>query len=87
MRREMLSSFPLLIGLATLIYSGAWMFAAPSRALMVVNKASGAVRKLDRNVFWQGPEALRESGLVRMAFRFVGLALILLSLMRLREIS
>jgi hypothetical protein len=83
----MLGSFPILIGLATLIYAGAWMIAAPSRALTVVNKVSSEVRRLDRNIFWQGPDPMRESGPIRAAFRIVGLALIFLSLMRLMEIT
>jgi hypothetical protein len=77
----------ILIALATLIYAGAWMFAAPSKALTVVNKVSNEVGQFDRNVFWQGMEPLRESGAVRVAFRFAGLALILLSLMRLKAIT
>jgi hypothetical protein len=32
-------------------------------------------------------EPMRESGLIRVAFRFVGLALILLSVIRLTEIT
>jgi len=75
----------LLTALATLIYAGAWMAAAPSRALIVVNRVSTEVGRLDRNLFLQGPQALPESGPVRVAFRFVGLALILLSLLRLKE--
>jgi hypothetical protein len=79
--------YVILIALATLIYAGAWMFAAPSKALTVVNKVSNEVGRFDHNVFWQGMEPLRESGAVRVAFRFAGLALILLSLMRLKEIT
>jgi hypothetical protein len=76
----------ILVALATLIYAGAWMAAAPSKALTVVNRVSNEVGRFDRNIFWPGPEPLRESGAVRVAFRFMGLALILLSLMRLKEI-
>jgi hypothetical protein len=78
--------YMILVALATLIYAGAWMAAAPSKALTVVNKVSNEVGRLDRNVFLPRAEPLRESGAVRVAFRFLGLALILLSLMRLREI-
>jgi hypothetical protein len=83
----MIGSLIILIGLATLIYAGGWMFAAPSKALMVVNKVSDEVRRFDRNIFWQGMEPMRESVPVRVAFRFVGLGLILLSLIRLSEIT
>jgi hypothetical protein len=76
-----------LIALATLIYAGVWMFAAPSKALLVVNRVSTEVRRMDRNIFWQGPEPLRESAPIRAAFRFVGLALVLLSLLRLSQIG
>ena len=76
----------ILVALATLIYAGAWMAAAPSRALTVMNKVTGEVSRFDRNVFWPVPEPLRESSAVRVAFRFVGLALILLSVLRLKEI-
>jgi hypothetical protein len=76
----------LLIALATLIYAGAWMAAAPSKALTVVNKVTDEVGRLDRQVFFEVPRTLPESGLVRVAFRFVGLALILLSVLRLKEI-
>ena len=79
-------TYMLLTALATLIYAGAWMAAAPSRALTVVNKVSTEVSRFDRNIFWQGPQPLPESGLVRVAFRFVGLALILLSVLRLKEL-
>lgn len=83
----MFSNFPLLIALASLIYAGAWMFAAPSRALSVINRVSSLVQRFDTNIFWRGPGPMRESGPLRVAFRFVGLALILLSLVRLREIA
>ena len=78
--------YMILVALATLIYAGAWMAAAPSKALTVVNKVSNEVGRFDRNVFLPRAEPLRESSAVRVAFRFLGLALILLSLMRLREI-
>jgi hypothetical protein len=77
----------ILLALATLIYAGAWMAAAPSRAVTVVNKVSNEVGRLDRTIFSLGPQKLPESGLVRIGFRFMGLALILLSVMRLKEIT
>jgi hypothetical protein len=83
----MFSSLIVLIALATLIYAGGWMFAAPSKALRVVNRVSDEVRRFDRNIFWQGMEPMRESAPVRVAFRFVGLGLILLSLIRLTQIT
>jgi hypothetical protein len=75
----------ILLALATLIYAGAWMAAAPSRAVTVVNKVSNEVGRLDRQVFWQVPRTLPESVPVRVAFRFIGLALILLSVLRLKD--
>ena len=77
----------ILLALATLIYAGVWMAAAPARAVTVVNKVSNEVGRLDRQVIWQVPRTLPESGPVRVAFRFVGLALILLSVMRLMDIT
>jgi len=62
-----------LIALATFIYAGAWMFAAPSKALLIVNKVA--------------PEPVPQSRLILVAFRYLGLALILLSILRLPEIA
>ncbi len=76
----------LLVALATLIYAGAWMFAAPSKALTAVNRVSNEISRFDRTTMWLGMEPMRESTPIRVAFRFVGLALILLSLMRLTQI-
>jgi len=80
-------SYLLLIALATLIYAGVWMFAAPSKALMAVNRVSNEISRFDRTTMWLGMEPMRESIPVRLAFRFAGLALILLSVMRLTEIA
>jgi len=77
----------MLIALATLIYAGAWMFAAPSKALLIVNKVSSEVARFDRNMLYPGMERVPESAPIRIAFRFLGLALILLSLLRLTEIA
>ena len=76
-----------LIALATLIYAGAWMFAAPSKALLAVNRVSGEINRYDRTTLWLGTEPMRESTAIRVAFRFAGLVLILLSLIRLAEIT
>jgi len=75
-----------LIALATLIYAGAWMLAAPSKALTAVNRVSGEISRFDRTTMWVGTEPVRESTTIRMAFRFAGLLLILLSLVRLTQI-
>ncbi len=83
----MLDSIVILIGLATLIYTGIWMSAAPSKALMVVNKVRNEVGRFDRNIFWEGSGQIHESGPMRVALRFVGLALVLLSLFRLTQIT
>jgi hypothetical protein len=76
-----------LIALATLIYAGAWMFAAPSKALMAVNRVSDEISRYDRTTLWFENEPMRESTAIRVAFRFAGLVLILLSLIRLAEIT
>jgi hypothetical protein len=76
-----------LIALATLIYAGAWMFAAPSKALMAVNRVSNEISRFDQTALSLGMEPVRESTAIRVAFRFAGLALILLSVIRLTEIS
>lgn len=77
----------LLMALATLIYAGAWMFAAPSKALTAVNRVSTEISRYDRTTQWVGMEPVRESTLVRLACRFAGLGLILLSVIRLTEIA
>jgi hypothetical protein len=77
----------MLIALATLIYAGAWMVAAPSKALSAVKTVSTEINRLDRTALWFRLEPMRESAPVRVAFRFAGLALILLSVMRLTEIA
>jgi hypothetical protein len=79
--------FLLLIALATLIYAGGWMFAAPSKALTAVNRVSTEISRFDRTTMWLGMEPMRESTALRVAFRFVGLALILLSVIRLTELT
>jgi hypothetical protein len=76
-----------LIALAMLIYAGAWMFAAPSKALMAVNRVSNEISRFDQTALSLGMEPVRESTAIRVAFRFAGLALILLSVIRLTEIS
>lgn len=76
-----------LIALATLIYAGAWMFASPSKALTAVNRVSNEISRFDQTALSIGIAPVRESTTVRVAFRFAGLALILLSVIRLTEIS
>jgi hypothetical protein len=76
----------LLVALATLIYAGAWMFAAPSKALTAVNRVSNEISRFDRTTMWLGMEPMPESTPIRVAFRFAGLILILLSLIRLTQL-
>ncbi len=76
----------LLVALATLIYAGAWMFAAPSKALMTVNRVSTEINRFDRTTMWFWMEPIRESTPLRLVFRFIGLGLILLSIIRLTQI-
>jgi hypothetical protein len=80
-------TYLMLIALATLIYAGAWMFAAPSKAVVAVNRVSSEISRYDRTTIWVGMEPVRESTAVRVAFRFLGLGLILLSVIRLTEIT
>jgi hypothetical protein len=77
----------ILIALATLIYAGAWMFAAPSKALTAVNRVSTEINRYDRTTLWLEMEPVRESTAIRVAIRFAGLALILFSVIRLTEIA
>jgi hypothetical protein len=77
----------ILIALATLIYGGAWMLAAPSKALMAMNRVSNEISRFDQTTLSLGMEPMRESTAIRVAFRFAGLALILLSVIRLTQIS
>lgn len=77
----------MLVALATLIYTGAWMFASPSKALVTVNRVSSEISRYDRTTMWFGMTPVRESIVVRVAFRFVGLTLILLSVVRLTQIA
>jgi hypothetical protein len=79
--------YPMLIALATLIYAGAWMFASPSKALTAVNRVANEISRFDRTTMWLGVQSIRESATVRVAFRFAGLGLILLCVIRLTEIT
>jgi len=76
-----------LIALATLIYAGAWMFAAPSKALTAVNRVSNEISRFDQTTLSLGTEPMRESVAIRVAFRFAGLVLIFLSVIRLTQIT
>jgi hypothetical protein len=80
-------TYLMLVALATLIYTGAWMVAAPSKALIAVNRVSDEINRLDRTAIRLGTGPMRESTPVRVAFRFVGLGLILLSVIRLTQIA
>lgn len=76
-----------LIALASLIHAGAWMFAAPARALTIVNRVSDEIGKYDRDTMWPERRPVPETFPVRVAFRFVGLGLVLLSVMRLHQLA
>jgi hypothetical protein len=76
-----------LTALATLIYAGAWMLAAPSKALMAVNRISNEISRFDQTTLSLGAEPVRESTAIRVAFRLAGLVLVLLSVMRLAQIT
>jgi hypothetical protein len=80
-------SFLMLVALATLIYAGVWMAAAPSRALVALKTFSDRIRQFDGVIQVPGVEAIQESTPVRTALRFLGLALILLSVIRLTELA
>jgi hypothetical protein len=80
-------SYLMLMALATLIYAGAWMAAAPSKALSAVKVFSTQVNRFDTTTQLPGIEEIPESTSVLLAFRFLGLGLILLSLIRLIELT
>ena len=77
----------MLIALASLIYAGTWMIAAPSRALMVVKSLSITISRFEGTSELPGIHTIRESTQVCVAFRLLGLALIVLSVNRLIEIA
>jgi hypothetical protein len=77
----------ILVALATLIYAGAWMFAAPSKALTAVNRVSTEISRFDQTMVRVAVDPLPECAPTRVAFRFVGLGLILLSVIRLSQIA
>ena len=77
----------MLIALASLIYAGTWMIAAPSKALMVVKSFSITLSRFEGTSGLPGIHTIRESTQVRVAFRLLGLALIVLSVNRLIELA
>jgi len=77
----------MLIVLASLIYAGTWMIVAPSRALMVAKSFSITLSRFEGTSELPGIHTIRESTRVRMAFRFLRLALIVLSVNRLIELA
>ena len=77
----------MLIALASLIYGGTWMIVAPSRALMVVKSLSITLSRFEGTSELPGIHTIRESTQVRVAFRLLGLALIVLSVNRLIELA
>jgi len=77
----------MLFALATLIYAGTWMIAAPSKALMVVKSFSITLSRFEGTSDLPGIHTIRESTQVRVAFRLLGLALIVLSVNRLIELA
>jgi len=77
----------MLIALASLIYAGTWMVVAPSKALVVVKSFSVRLSRFDSTSELLGIDRISESAQVRRAFRFLGLALIVLSVIRLIELA
>ena len=77
----------MLIALASLIYAGTWMVVAPSKALVVVKSFSIRLSRFDSTNELLGIDTISESAQVRRAFRFLGLALIVLSVSRLIELA
>ena len=77
----------MLIALASLIYAGTWMIVAPSRALTVVKSFSITLSRFEGTSELPGIHTIRESTQVRVAFRLLGLALIVLSVIRLIELA
>ena len=76
----------MLIALASLIYAGTWMIVAPSRAL-IVKSFSITLSRFEGTSELPGIHTIRESTQVRVAFRLLGLALIVLSVNRLIELA
>ena len=77
----------MLIALASLIYAGTWMVVAPSKALVVVKSFSIRLSRFDSTSELLGIDRISESAQVRRAFRFLGLSLIVLSVIRLIELA
>ena len=77
----------MLIALGSLIYAGTWMIVAPSRALMAVKSFSITLSRFEGTNELPGIHTIRESMQVRVAFRLLGLALIVLSVNRLIEFA
>ncbi len=77
----------MLIALASLIYAGTWMIAAPSRALAVAKSISITLSRFEGTSELPGIHTIRESTQVRAAFRLLGLALIVLSVNRLIQLA
>ena len=77
----------MLIALASLIYAGTWMIVAPSRTLMVVKSFSITLSRFDGTSELPGIHMIRESTQALVAFRLLGLALIVLSVNRLIELA
>jgi len=77
----------MLIALASLIYAGTWMIVAPSRALTAVKSFSNTLSRFEGTSELPGIHTIRESAQVRVAFRLLGLALIVLSVNRLIELA
>ena len=77
----------MLIALASLIYAGTWMVVAPSKALVVVKSFSIRLSRFDSTNELLGIDTISESAQVRRALRFLGLALIVLSVIRLIELA
>jgi hypothetical protein len=77
----------MLIALASLIYAGTWMIVAPSRALRAVKSFSITLSRFEGTSDLPGIHTIHESTQVRVAFRLLGLALIVLSVNRLIELA
>jgi len=77
----------MLMALASLIYAGTWMIVAPSRALLVAKSFSYTLSRFEGTSELPGIHTIRESPQVRLAFRLLGLALIVLSVHRLIDLA
>jgi hypothetical protein len=78
--------FLLLVALATIVYAGAWMIAAPAKTLHRLKLVSTGINRFESSNMFPTVDQIRESPVVLTAFRVAGFTLIVLSVIRLTEL-